>query len=333
LKSENLLNTFLDKIISKLSLYSEGLIITYITFFVLLSSVPLVFVTSYLFNITYSFFLFFISVVLPLILTPITISLLLRLTKHLKHFKDELKHEVSKNQEKDILLFEQARFVLMGEMIANISHQWKQPLNTIGLSVVYAKTSDYNVKTIDNSFNIIEENIDYLASTIDDFMSFFDKRTSLELKSLHTIAKEIRSISSATISSKYIKLHIKIDDKNTNVLIASSISQVLLNLINNAKDAFDSEKTDKKIVIKFSIQKDALKISCCDNAGGIDTHIIEKIFDPYFTTKAKSQGTGIGLYMSKQIVQKLFNGDIKVDSKIEKTCFDITIPKSEKCKI
>lgn len=329
--SNSFFNRVLDKTIAQFSECSTALVIGYMTLFVLLSSVPTVYMIAKIFSVEYTGFLLGLSIILPLMLTPITVSLLLRLTKHLKHFKDELANEVHECKKKDLLLFEQARFVLMGEMLANISHQWKQPLNTIGLAVVSAKASDLDRERVNSSFDIIEDNINYLANTIDDFMSFFDKRTYSEIKELTTIAEEVKSLSFATISVRGVNLDIRIDPQAENIKIASSISQVLLNLINNSKDAFSELQEDKKIVIRFSAVKGHLEISCYDNAGGIDSSIIDKIFDPYFTTKDKSLGTGIGLYMSKQIMQKVFNASIKVVSQEDKTIFNLTIPFSDAC--
>ena len=162
-------------------------------------------------------------------------------------------------------------------------------------------------------------------------MSFFDKRTYSEIKELAVVVEEVKSLSFAMIVSKGIDLEMKIDSQADNIKIASSISQVLLNLINNSKDAFSALKKDKIIVIRFSVVNDSLQISCYDNAGGIDSSIIDKVFDPYFTTKEKSQGTGIGLYMSKQIMQKVFNASISVVSQADTTTFNLTIPFSDEC--
>jgi len=324
-------NHILDRIIAKLSRYSSFWIVIITTVFVLLGSIPMVYLFSKILGVTYTYFLFSLSVLLPLILTPVVITLLIRLTKHLKYYKEHLKQEIDKNKEKDIIIFEQARFALMGEMIANISHQWKQPLNTIGLAVVSAKVSGLEKETVKRSFDIMEDTINYLANTINDFMSFFNQKTYSEVKKLQSIVQEIKSISSVEILSKNIKLDIQIEALPDTIELGSSISQVLLNLINNAKDSFTKEIENPEIIIKFIPREYFLEISCCDNANGIDPAIIDKIFTPYFTTKEKSQGTGIGLYMSRQIIEKVFHAEIKVSSKTGETCFNISIPYSDKC--
>ena len=262
MKNDVYYNCFVDRLIEKLSSYTPLVISIYTTIFVLAGSIPAVYLFAKIFATPYTGFLFITSVALPIILTPITILLFIRLTKHLKYFQDELEKEIQENKKKDILLFEQARFVLMGEMMANISHQWKQPLNTIGLSVVNAKFSDSD--NLEKHFDTIEDNINYLATTIDDFMSFFDKKAHMEIRELEDIINEIRSIIHVQIENRGVTLEIEVNSSYGEIQIASSISQVLLNLLNNAKDAFDDSVDAKKINLKFISMKKGLEIICCD---------------------------------------------------------------------
>ena len=332
----------IDKIIQYIASSSPRKIILLSTLFVLAGSVPMVYGFSYIFSEPYSEFLFYISIFLPLILTPVTISLLIRLTSRLAHVNKYLDEEMEKNKQKDIILFEQARFVLMGEMMANISHQWKQPLNTINLALLNMRLSNLDIEN--KNYDIIEDNVKYLASTIDDFISFFDKRSHLEMKTLDSIVKEIHSIIDAHIANKKIDLEIVTDESYGDVYIASSISQVVLNLINNAKDALEGAEV-KKIRVQFLVNEYGVEIECCDSGSGVDDSIKDKIFAPYFTTKEKTQGTGIGLYMSKEIIHKIFDGKINISSRslsrsslfpssnLEKTCFFIALPYSKNCYI
>lgn len=329
---------FIDRVINRISECSPIVIVIFSSVFVSFLSALFVYIFTSMCGEEHTEQLFKFSVIIPLITTPVIVSFMLLMTKHLKFFKENLEEEIEKNKKKDIMLFEQARFVLMGEMMANISHQWKQPLNTINLAVISAKTSNAAGKDLNRYFNIMEDNVNYLATTIDDFMSFFDKKTHLELRSLENIIKEIRSIIQTHIKNREINLNIEINENTKDIMIASSISQVILNLLNNAKDAFDDNATNKNITLTFSVKNLILKIVCRDNGRGIPVDIQDKLFDPYFTTKSKTQGTGIGLYMSKQIVQKLFNGDIDIDAKRgilkerrRDTCFYIDIPYSDNC--
>ncbi len=331
-------NIVIDTVIEKLSSCSSMCIGACFSFVTLVLSILFVYALSQIFHDQYNIYYFVYSVTLPLLLTPVVVVIVIRLTKHLKSTKQYLSQEIEQSKKKDIMLFEQARFVLMGEMMANISHQWKQPLNTINLAILTAKTTKADKDNLEKYFDIMEDNVTYLATTIDDFMSFFDKKTNLEIRDLPSIVKEIKSIIETHIKNKYINLEIYIESNNGEVLIASSISQVILNLLNNAKDAFDENAEDKTIILKLTSLYDGLRIECCDNGRGIEPDIIEKIFDPYFTTKQKQQGTGIGLYMSKQIIQKIFNGTIEVSSSCslgdkckDKTCFSIMLPYSKNC--
>lgn len=325
---------------TKISNYSPFLIIIISSIFVSFLSFMVVYLLTTVCEEEHSLQLFKFSIIMPLITTPVIVAILIRSSKYLKHIKKEIEKEIEKNKKKDVILFEQARFVLMGEMLANISHQWKQPLNTINLAVLSSKTSAYNKEDLSRNFDIMEDNVNYLATTIDDFMSFFDQKTHNEVRDILSIIKEIKSIIGSQIENREITLDIQIDSVAKETMVASSISQVILNLLNNSKDAFseDDSDTDKTITLKFSVKDYVLEIVCCDNGKGIPLEIEEKIFDPYFTTKNKSQGTGIGLYMSKQIVQKLFNGTITINSREPKlaqyenqTCFFLEIPYSDKC--
>jgi len=333
----------ISKMIKMLGVYTPLTIILIFTLPVIVSSVLAVYIFSLLFAEEYTRFLFTLSALIPMMLTPPVVYTLLIISKHLRYFKEILEEEIQNSKKKDLILFEQARFVLMGEMMANISHQWKQPLNTIGLAVVAMRTSDQSEDERDKHFEIIEDNINYLATTVDDFMSFFDKKVHNEMRDLNSITKEIKSIIGTPLSSKNIELEIIIDNSYGDIEIASSISQVVLNLLSNAKDAFGDNTTRKEIKLQFTSNEYGLEIECCDNGSGIDEKIKGKIFDPYFSTKAKKQGAGIGLYMSKEIIQKIFDGKIDISSReysrssmhpvdnSGKTCFYVAIPYSGNC--
>jgi len=338
-----MINILVDKIVQKLTSFPASVIISVMTAIVVLISVPLVYFIVILFCIEYTSFFFVLSIITPLLIAPGILFFMIKLSKHLLYFKEALEKEIQKNKQQDLVLFEKARFVLMGEMMANISHQWKQPLNTVGLAIVSLRTSNKIDDSMNKYFDIMEDNVSYLAATIDDFMSFFDKKAHSEMRDLDAIVKEIKSIIYTHISNKDIELKITLDKSYGNIEIASSISQVILNLLNNAKDAAAATTKHKEIKLHFTSNKYGLEIECCDNGQGIDDTIKDKIFDPYFTTKERKQGNGIGLYMSKEIVHKVFDGKIDLNSRKcsqssispidegEKTCFYIAIPYSENC--
>ena len=336
-------NKSMEKAILKLSASSSAIVVLFGTMIVLAISIPLVYILCLIFGAEYTNVILIMSIAAPTLMVPPTILIMIKLSKYLTYFKETLEEEIQKNKQNDIVLFEQARFAIMGEMMANISHQWKQPLNTIGLAIVSVRTSNKTEDEMDKHFDIVEDNINYLATTIDDFMSFFDKKTYLEIRELDSIVKEVKSIIGTHISNKNIEFEITVDDTYGSVEISSSISQVVLNLLSNAKDAFTEDTQRKEIRLQFTTNEYGLEIECCDNGQGVDESIKDKIFDPYFSTKEKKQGTGIGLYMSKEIVQKIFNGKIALSSReisrstllpldnSEKTCFYIAVPYSQNC--
>jgi len=328
-------NTFFNKLILKLTDLSPMVLSLVLTLPVLVVSVLFIFLVFEVTGREYNAFFFMVSIVLPLLLSPAVIFLLIKFTKNLRYCQSFLNEEIQKNKQKDIILYEQARFALMGEMMANISHQWKQPLHTINAAILSVKFSDKkDDKKLDDVFDIVEDNVTYLANTVNDFLSFFDKKTRRDKKRIDEIVSEVKSISKASLDMNDIVLEVVQDSELDNVIIVSSISQVILNLISNAKDALleANKEGEKRINIMFKVKKAGIEIICCDNGDGIDPSISQKIFDPYFTTKDKNRGTGLGLYMSKQIMNTIFAGKIYVD-KDKTSCFHVTIPYGENCSL
>lgn len=303
-----------------------------ITISVLLTSVVMVYISSLIARVEYTSFLFTISVILPLVLTPPVVILLIKMTKHLRYYKEFLENEIKKNKEKDVIMYEQSRFAVIGEMMANISHQWKQPLNTINLSVISAKLSNYDEKTLDQSFDIIEANVNYLANTVNDFLSFFDKKSIQEVKPLEDVIQEIENIYLVQLEDAGITLKVDLQNSAKDVSLALSVSQVILNLLTNAKDALQNIEGKKEIEMQFIAFDDFFKIRCCDTGEGVVEENIYKVFEPYFTTKDKTQGTGLGLYMSKQIIKTLFDGELYLD-KEDRSCFVMDIPYGVNCRL
>jgi C4-dicarboxylate-specific signal transduction histidine kinase len=218
-------------------------------------------------------------------------------------------------EEEQELMKQQAKMAAMGEMIGNIAHQWRQPLNAlsalnIGLGFKHKKgnlTCEEMEKFKEKSNRIIQN----MSATIDDFTNFFKPNKVQEIFKLDdAIRSTIRFV-----SDSYIENHIKvIHTTSPNIEINSyknELMQVLLNIFNNSKDAV-LEKHIKNPILKIStIQSESeVIIRIQDNAGGISPDILDRVFEPYFTTKFQSQGTGIGLYMSKMIVEKSMKGSL-----------------------
>ncbi len=247
---------------------------------------------------------------------------------------EELSKTITQLKAKDVMLQQQTRLAALGEMIGNIAHQWRQPLSVIttassGLQMKkeYGFLED---KDIDNTNNLILKNADFLSKTIDNFRNFFQFDNSQ--KTLFDVKKSIENtaeIVRASYDNHFIKLDLNLQENIITFGNENLFSQIVLNILSNAKDALlQNNIENKKVLIKLVQDKNKIIVKIRDNAKGIPKDIINKVFDPYFTTKHKSQGTGLGLYMSMQIIQTHFSGTLFVSNyqTIEDTgaCFEIT---------
>ena len=234
-------------------------------------------------------------------------------------------------QEKDRFLFQQSRLAAMGEMIGNIAHQWRQPLNELGITVYEMKKLCMSDKPKDEFLQSYEHSKDVIkkmSSTIEDFRNFFSPNRQKEKFLLEDAIKELLRMMQGSIQRH--SLHVELKNRKDVCVHGyfNEFNQVILNLINNSKDAFNQRKIEKR-EIKITIDTDEKKnatIIYSDNANGIDENIIDKIFDPYFTTKHSSEGTGLGLYMSEMIIQKSMDGSIKAYNNKNGATFEIKIP-------
>ncbi|MCG3680501.1 sensor histidine kinase [Aliarcobacter butzleri] len=226
--------------------------------------------------------------------------------------------ETSKQKEQEQLLIQQTRLAAMGEMIGNIAHQWRQPLNALGLILQNLKFSyeigELDEKMIDKSVKKATMLTENMSKTIDDFRNFFRPNKAKEnFKINEGITKAIELIES-TFEHNNIKLEKDFASSEIEFFgFANEFSQVILNLLTNAKDAVLENKIENPlIIIQTKIDDEYIYISIKDNGFGIKDEIINKIFEPYFTTKDEGKGTGIGLYMSKIIIENNMNGKIEV---------------------
>ncbi len=223
----------------------------------------------------------------------------------------------NENQQKERMLYQQSKLASMGEMIGNIAHQWRQPLTVI--SVIASTISmQLQLNTLDKDSTVKDINkllstVDYLSSIIDKFRYFFNPNNEIEKFSISEAIKENLVIFESSYKSSNINLILNLDD----IYISGykfELMQVVINIINNSKDALSEksimDKEENYIFMKTSVENKVLTLSIYDNAGGIDQEVTEKIYEPYFTTKHQSQGTGLGLYMSNEIIKKHFNGKL-----------------------
>lgn len=234
-----------------------------------------------------------------------------------KNLTQLVREEVQKNKEKDELVFQQSKMVSMGEMIGNIAHQWRQPLSVISTAATGIQMQKkYGILTdeiLDKSCTAININSQYLSKTIDDFRDFIKgerKKTSFLLKD------EIESfllLMEGTIKNNNINMILNLQEDIEITGYENELTQCLINIFNNAKDALKEKQNDDErfIFISSSIHNETVIIKIKDNAHGIPEEILPKIFDPYFTTKHQSQGTGLGLNMAYNLIVDGMNGTLE----------------------
>ncbi len=242
-----------------------------------------------------------------------------------------LREELKKNREKDKAMLQQSKLAQMGEMIAMIAHQWRQPLTAISSisSDLYMKImlenykQDYFIQKLEK----IDELSQHLSKTIDDFRGFYkEDKEKIEIK-FSDMAKTALSIVNTSIEVKNIDLVTEFACKMKIDTYPNELRQVILNLIKNAEDVLIEKEIKNPYIKVRTYDKEGYSyMEISDNAGGVPEDIREKIFDPYFSTKTKKDGTGLGLYMSKTIVEEHCGGKIRVYNTKEGAVFEIKIP-------
>jgi len=220
-------------------------------------------------------------------------------------------------KDKENLIMEQSKLASLGEMIGNIAHQWRQPLNTISISASGSKfQKEFNLlsdEKFNSSMDMIINTTKFLSQTIDDFQDYIKDekiKNNFEIKSS---VQKMLNIMKGTFINNDINVSIKIDNKLTISGYENELNQVLLNILNNSKDALKDNNIEQKFISINAYKNEGyIHIEIIDNAGGIKDEIINKVFEPYFTTKHKSQGTGLGLYMTHKIINESMKGSIKL---------------------
>jgi signal transduction histidine kinase len=247
-----------------------------------------------------------------------------------KQLEEKIQNEIKKQKAQEEILIHQSRSAEIGEMINNIAHQWRQPLNNLSLTIQnIGFTYENGVLTqenLDESINKSKKIIKSMSNTIDTFRNFFEPNKDKNLFKIKHSVDNTFEILSSILRFYNIELIEDIIDDAEIYDYENEFSQVLLNLITNAKDALVLNKIEKPIIrITISKVSDKLIIEIKDNAKGIDENIINRIFEPYFTTKGKGEGTGIGLYMSKLIIEKNMHGKLEAKNDTEGAVFIITL--------
>lgn len=248
-----------------------------------------------------------------------------------------IKEEVRKNREKDIKLFENSKFIQIAEMIENISHHWRQPLSLISsLSSSIKLGLEFNTmnnKDIIKTSDEITEHTQNLSNTIDTFRDILKENKNVVDFNLTKQLDKVISLTQSALDENNItlKLNYKYSSDVTLTSIPSDLSQVVINIINNAKDAIKSNDIEHPF-IKIDTQNNnkEVKIIIEDNGGGIPEDIISKIFNPYFSTKHKYQGTGLGLFVAQNLVIKNLGGTIEAANTQSGAKFLISVPKQNR---
>ena len=228
-----------------------------------------------------------------------------------------VKEEVKKNQIHQFLMIRQSRLAQMGELISMIAHQWRQPLNNLALILQTIELKYKNGKITQDTMKkyILNANhqIEYMSNTIDDFREFFKPEKEAQEFCINDIIKKITKIIDPTLTKYDIKLNCNISKKLYSIGYPQELGQVIINIVNNAKDALiDTNINEKLIDLDIYQQEKYIIISIKNNGGTIEKKILDKIFEPYFSTKDKKNGTGLGLYMSKIIIEEHMDGTIEV---------------------
>ncbi len=236
-------------------------------------------------------------------------------------YKVALQKQLHEIQEKQQILIQNSKMASMGEMIANIAHQWRQPLNS--LSALHTLLMmDYDEKQKLSREELVEfkeasnHYIHRMSSTIDDFRNFFSPSKEKELFLVSFAIEEAIKFVKDSYLDENVQLINKTENRDTQIVsYKNELLQVIMILLNNSRDAIVGNRIENsKVLVDLREDRERITISVTDNGGGIEDGIMEKIFEPYFTTKFKSNGTGVGLYMSKMIVEDSIGGELKIEN-------------------
>jgi len=232
--------------------------------------------------------------------------------------------------EKDAMILAQSRQAAMGEMISMIAHQWRQPLSTITLQIsnikINALLGKASVEETNHALEHISDTIIYLSETIDDFQSFFKPQKRQESRSICELVQRGTNFAKPRLQVANIELHYTCDKEIEILTYPNEFAQVIINILNNAIDVLlEREIESPTITVDIHHETEKIEVSISDNAGGISPEIMNKVFEPYFSTKGKN-GTGLGLYMSKMIIETELGGLLRVMNGDNGAVFTVTVP-------
>lgn len=241
--------------------------------------------------------------------------------------------EIDKRKQQESLLIHQSRLAAMGEMIGAIAHQWRQPLNALSLVMQNIRMQHAMGTLTEQSMARMQEKsgllVERMSSTIDEFRNLFKPSKNAEAFNLAQSMRSAADLLDGVFKNHSIELAIVCDDSISLYGIPGEFYQVILNLLANAKDALlESRQSHPYVLLRASRAGQRIHIDVEDNGGGIAPEILNKVFEPYFTTKEEGKGSGIGLYMSKMIVENNMQGRLSVANTREGACFTLDVPVS-----
>lgn len=250
-----------------------------------------------------------------------------------QRLQEEIEKAVEKNRKQEKLLMQQAKMAEIGSMLESIAHQWRQPLNILGLTMTRLNLS-FSLGGSDEAARVVEiaeTQIEYMSQTIDDFRNFFKQDREQVSVNINRLVNDVEALLGPLLVRKKISIEREIDPDTEVLVYPNELKQVLINLVNNAREAIEQHRGDERIIrIRCVNDERYSTIAVEDTGGGIPPSIVDKIFDPYFTTKFESQGTGIGLYMVKMIIEKHFLGKLNVYNTPKGACFEIRLNREVK---
>ena len=242
------------------------------------------------------------------------------------------KRNIIDNDKKDKIIEQQSRLAAMGEMIDAVAHQWEQPLNAISMMIDMLRDDFQSGHVDDDYINDLEQTthlqIEHMVTTLNEFRNFLRPSTKNENFHINTVVQNVQILMKDELIAQNLHLNLDIDEDTAIFGNKNEFKHLFINLINNSIDAFNEHDIQtREVDIKCYEENDHIYIKVEDNAGGIPKNIINHIFKPNVTTKAEGKGTGIGLYMSSQIVNKN-NGTINVHNTNNGALFTITLRKA-----
>ena len=246
--------------------------------------------------------------------------------------QERVEKEVESNREKDRMMYNQAKSAQMGEMLNMIAHQWRQPLNAISASAISIamkqELGEITEEEVLEHANFVQELTQKMSKTVNDFMNFFKPAQEKMTFVFSALVNDIDSLMGAQLKNRGIELVVHAEEDYSINTYEKELAHILINLIANARDAYQEHPAEKReIEIGVNQDEQNVYIDVLDHAGGIPEAVIDKIFNPYFTTKEQGKGTGIGLYMSRRMVDEILGGTITVENHKDGARFSITFPR------